>query len=225
VFSPHLNGKPLVVGEPSQIPGGELTPSNVRLYVSEVELLRADGAAVPVDLVTSTRAAAPYGIQLLDLDSPDTAAARVLAPEGTYSGARFTFGINDACNSGGMNQSPPLSASSQMVWPHVAGFLFFRYEALWTPTEATAVAPPSVIHMGGLVGSIFAPRAEAKGTLTVSASGGGSAVVRVSFDEIFRAASSTEAVEGLAFPSPEAIAGEHLRRAVPSAPIFTLEAP
>jgi hypothetical protein len=224
-FKPILNGKPLLVGEPSAVLGGEVTPTNARFYVSEVELLRADGSPVAVDLVTATGSAAPYGVQLVNLEEPEASTVRLLAPTGTYAGARFTFGINDACNSGGVSQGPPLSANSQMVWPHVAGFLFFRYEALWTAVDTTALAPPSMIHMGGVVGNIFAPRAEVQGALTVPPPGGSAPSIRVSFDEIFRGASGTEPVSGLLFATPEVVAGDQLRQAVPRLPIFTFETP
>lgn len=205
--------------------GGEVTPTNVRFYVSEVELLRAEGEPVAVDLVTSTGSVVPYGVQLVDLEATESSTVLMQAPAGSYSGARFTFGINDACNGAGTNQRPPLSANSQMVWPHVAGFLFFRYEALWTATDPAVAAPPSMIHMGGVVGSVFAPRAEVKGALVVNATGESSARVHLSLDEIFRGASSTDPVEGLPLPTSEVVAGEHLRQAVPTLPIFSFEAP
>jgi hypothetical protein len=112
----------------------------------------------------------------------------------------------------------------------VAGYLFLRYEAAWTatPGEAeTAAPPPSMIHMGGVVGSVFAPQAALVGALIVPATGTVSRTVQVSFDEVFRGASSSEDVSTLPLPfqTPEAIAGERLRRAVPTLNIFKLAEP
>ena len=63
-FALSLAGKPLVLGEPNAITGGQLTPSNVRFYVSEFTLLAGDGSSVAVDLVTSAGQPEPYGVHL-----------------------------------------------------------------------------------------------------------------------------------------------------------------
>ena len=40
------------------------------------------------------------------------------------------FGLDDACNHRTAADSvPPLTDASQMTWPHLAGYLFFRFEA------------------------------------------------------------------------------------------------
>lgn len=225
-FAPMLAGKPLVFGEPNAMTGGQISPTNIRFYVSEVALLGADGGPIAVDLVTPAGVPEAYGIHLVNFEEPASLSLHVLAPSGSYTGARFTLGINDACNSGDSNRNGPLSFNSQMAWPHLAGFLFFRYEAQWTPgADAAAAAPPIMIHMGGLVGSVFAPQASVAGTLTVAATGTLTRTIQVSFDEIFRGATSTEDTSNVAFPTPEVIAGERLRRAVPILPIFKLVEP
>jgi hypothetical protein len=226
-FAPTLAGKPLVVGEANAFGGGQISPLNLRFYVSEVSLLAGDGTALPVDLVSPDGKPEPYGIHLVNFDEPTSTSLQVLAPAGTYSGARFTFGISDACNAGGSARKAPLSANSEMGWPHLAGFLFFRYEAQWTATAGAdpSVPPPSMIHMGGVIGRVFAPQASISGALAVPATGTLARTVQVSFDEIFRAASSTEDVSNVIIPTPEVIAGERLRRAVPTLPIFSLVEP
>lgn len=227
-FVPTLAGKPFVLGEPNAMAGGQVSPLNSRFYVSELSLVAADGALVPADLVTSSRTPEPYGVHLVNFEDPESTSVRVLAPPGTYEGFKFTVGLNDACNRGGFSRNAPLSANSQMIWPHVAGYLFLRYEASWTPgTDGAAAPPPSMIHMGGQVGSVFAPQATVAGPLTVPAMGAVNRKVRVSFDEIFSGASSSEDVSGMPgpFQTPEVIAGERLRRAVPTLDIFQLDAP
>lgn len=227
-FAPSLAGKPLVLGELNPMPGGQVSPLNVRFYVSEFSLLAADGTPTAVDLVSSATQVEPYGVHLVNLEDPESLRVRVLAAAGSYTGARFTLGMNDACNGGGVDRNPPLSANSQMSWPHLAGFLFLRYEAQWTAGAGVAApAPPPLIHMGGLVGSIFAPQATVAGAFTVPASGSLSRSIQVSFDDILSGASSSGDVSDLPLPlqTPEVIAGEHLRRAVPRLPIFKLVEP
>jgi hypothetical protein len=227
-FAPMLAGKPLVLGEPNDMMGGQVLPSNVRFYVSEVSLLAGDGSALPVDLVTAAGTPEPYGVHLVNLEEPASMNVHLLSPAGSYTGATFTLGINDACNAGDASRDAPLSFNSQMAWPHAAGFLFLRYEAQWKPAVGaapTAPTPPLMIHMGGIVGSVSAPRATAAGALAVPANGSVTGTIQVSFDEIFRGASSAEDVSNVAFPTPEVIAGDRLRRAVPTLPIFKLVAP
>lgn len=228
-FAPSLAGKPFVLGEPNAIEGGQVSPLNLRFYVSELSLVAADGSLLSVDLVSAAGKPEPYGVHLVNFEEPASTSVHVLAPPGRYAGARFTLGINDACNQGGAARDAPLSANSQMVWPHVAGFLFLRYEAQWTGTGAAAAAPPppSMIHMGGLVGSVFAPQATVTGALDVPATGTLTRTIQVSFDEIFRGASSSEDVSTLPLPfqTPETIAGERLRRAVPTLDVFKLVEP
>jgi hypothetical protein len=227
-FAPTLAGKPFVFGEPNPMTGGQLSPTNIRFYVSELSLLAVDGSSIAVDLVSSAGTPEPYGVHLVNLEEPGSMVLHVLAPPGSYSGGRFTWGLNDACNSGDSNRGAPLSFNSQMAWPHLAGFLFLRYEAQWTAdvsAAATAPVPPTMIHMGGLVGSVFAPQATVTGAFTVPATGSLSRTIQMSFDAIFQGASSSEDASNVLIPTPEVIAGERLRRAVPALPIFTLAEP
>ena len=224
-FAPTLAGKPLLVLEPIQLTDGTLTPSNARFYVSELALLKDDGTSLAVDLLGADGKPEAYGIHFVNLEEPASLSIRTLAPAGNYNGATFTWGLNDACNAS-TGLGSPLSFDSQMMWPHVAGFLFLRYEAQWvaSSTTSTALGPPTMIHMGGMVGSISAPKAHVAGTLTVPASGNVTRNVQMSFDQIFFGASSTEDVSDLPpfFQTPEIVAGERLRRGVPTLPVFTL---
>jgi hypothetical protein len=183
---------------------------------------------VPVDLLSQSGAVQPFGIQLVNFDEPASTTLHLKAPPGVYQGAHFTLGTNDACNAGSQNRSAPLSANSEMTWPHLAGYLFLRYEAQWLVGAAgggTTEMPPTAIHMGGTVGKVFAPQAAISGTLNVPADGTLSRNVTVSFDEIFRNANSNEEVTNVLIPDPEVVAGERLRRKVPTSPIFELTDP
>jgi hypothetical protein len=224
-FAPLLGDKPLEVAQPVATAGGQLTPLNLRFYVSELSLIQGDGSNIAVDLLTASGAVVPFGIQLVNFDDPESTSIHFRAPAGTYTGARFTLGMNDACNAGSSGRVAPLSVNSEMVWPHFAGYLFLRYEAQWTTSApSSTTAPPTVIHMGGIVGSVFAPQASISGTLTVPATGTLARTVQMSFEEIFRGATSSEEVTNV-LPAPEVIAGERLRRVVPTAAIFQLSEP
>ena len=224
-FAPTLAGKPLQLAAPNEVAEGTVTPSNARFYVSELALLQGDGSSLAVDLISADGKVEPYGTHLVNLDEPETLTIRTKAPAGEYTGATFTWGINDACNaSAGLGV--PLSFDSQMMWPHVAGFLFLRYEAQWLASASApgALGPPSMIHMGGMVGSISAPKARVAGALTVPASGTLARNVQMSFDQIFVGSSSSEDVSDLPpfFQTPEVVAGERLRRGTPTLSVFTL---
>jgi len=215
-----------VLGEPNAATGGQLQPSNIRFYVSELSLVNMEGSLVPVDLLTPSGTPEPYGIHLVNFEEPESTKLHVAAPAGNYAGARFTFGMSDACNAGGGDRKPPLSVNSEMTWPHVAGFLFLRYEGQWTADAgATATPPPAMIHMGGMIGSIVAPTATVAGSLAIVPGESPVHTIRMSFDEIFKGASGTEDVSDLPIPSPEVIAGERLRRNVPTLAIFQFAEP
>ncbi|MEO8212826.1 MAG: MbnP family protein, partial [Myxococcales bacterium] len=241
-----LEGKPLVIGEENPLAaGGTLTPLNLRFYVSQVSLLRDDGTSVSADLVTAAGGPEKYGVHLVNAEDGDSLRLRVLAPAGNYSGIDFMLGITDPCNAGPTSRQPPLSDSSQMTWPHPGfafGYLFLRFESRMSaqtmpPTDAGASAGdagtpmiasmiPPMIHMGGQVGRIFAPIVHAPGAVLVPVTGKVSGRLRLSMDEVFKAAVANIDLSGFAgISSTEVIAGEKVRRAARTAPLFVLSAP
>ncbi|HEY8943681.1 MAG TPA: MbnP family protein, partial [Polyangiaceae bacterium] len=155
-----LAGKAVEYAEPNAIEGGTLMPLELRFYVSEVELIRSDTSTVAVDIVTNTGTPVPYGVHLVNAEDPASLRFSLLAPPGSYSGVSFTFGLKESCNTGLMDRKAPLSAASQMTWPHTFGYLFLRYagqfqpagDAAPNPAGGGAARPPGVIHMGGVPG-------------------------------------------------------------------------
>ena len=229
-----LSGKPFVFGQPNLLAdGGSLVPLNVRFYISEVELLRSSGEApVAVDVVTAAGAPAPYGVHLFNAEEADSSTLRVLAPAGEYSGLGFAIGIKLGCN----QQPPagltdPLSAPSQMTWPHTGGFLFLRYEGRYGGSggsggSASAVGIPSMVHMGGSITAERVPRVTVLGAFSVPASGSIEKGLSVLMDQIFAGASAELDVSDVAvglLSTPESIAGERLRRRLPELQAFVLE--
>lgn len=238
-----LEGKPLVIGEENPLAaGGMLTPLNLRFYVSQVSLRRDDGTSVSADLVTAAGGPEKYGVHLVNAEDGDSLRLRVLAPAGNYSGIDFMLGLTDPCNAGPTSRQPPLSESSQMTWPHAFGYLFLRFESRMSPrttpdTDAGVSAVdggmralpsliPPMIHMGGQVGRIFAPIVHAPGAVLVPVTGKVSRRLRVSMDEVFKAAvANIDLSDFSGIPSTEVIAGEKVRRAASTAPLFLLSAP
>jgi hypothetical protein len=233
-----LDGKPFVFGEPNVAPDGRtVTPLNVRFYVSHAALLRAGGGLVPVDIVGEDGSPAAYGVHLYTADAAAATTVRLLAPPGDYQGVSFVWGLHGACNVTRPEAAVgPLSVASQMTWPHT-GYLFLRYEgrvllpadgsdagAAAGPDGGPAAALPAAIHMGGNLVMDLAPRVEVRGALSVPASGSTRKALRLVMDEVFKGAVTEVDLTGfVAPPGPvgdEIVAGERLRRSLPTLNVF-----
>lgn len=219
----QYGGKPLPFGEPASGPGGVVTTMNLRFYVSHLALIPRDGAPVDLDLLDDQGALLPYGVHLFNAEDDRSARLHTVAPPGDYVALAFTFGLDDACNAIEPAASvPPLTDSSQMTWPHLAGRLFLRFEAQigGAPGDG-GVAALDKIHMGGLVGLIAGPQIRAEAPITIPAKGAATATLQVSLDEIFRGAHLDADVSEV-FPLPEVQAGERLRRNLSRVRVFVL---
>jgi len=231
-----MDGKPFVFGQPNALAdGGSLVPLNLRFYISEVELLRAGGqASIPVDVVTTSGVSEPYGVHFFNAEDGDSSTLRVLAPPGDYAGLSFALGIKLSCN----QQTPasltdPLTDSSQMTWPHTGGFLFLRYEGRSASADGGGSAGatsaheiPAAVHMGGNITQELVPRVTVPGALSLPMGGRLEKSMSVVMDEIFKGATSNIDVSDVAIgllSTPEAEAGERLRRELPALHAFVLE--
>jgi len=240
LLQPVLAGEPFVFGDPNPLADGSaVIPLNFRFYISEVELLRNDGDAVAVDVVTAAGEPEPYGVHLFNAEDTDSGTLRVLAPAGDYTGLRFALGIKLACNKQTpANLDDPLDTASQMTWPHGGGFLYFRYEGRSSVadsgaagasgaagTNAASEVPPAV-HMGGNLVTEFVPHVTVSGALSVPRSGTAERELTVAMDEVFKGANSDIDVSDFAVgfrSTPEAVAGERLRRELPELHVFELK--
>jgi hypothetical protein len=227
--APILEGKPFAFGEANALASSvKVTPLNFRFYVSHVLLLQTAGASVPVDLVTATGAVEPYGVHLFNAEDAASVVLRVLAPAGTYAGLTFTLGLDDACNSGlPGDRMPPLTDTSQMTWPHAIGYLFLRLEdQLDTSAAADAgtVAIPTLVHMGGVPGSLFAPTVTVAGALPLAANATTAKTLTLDVGAVFAGAEADVDPTTLAMvlPFPEVQAGERLRQHVSQLALFAL---
>jgi hypothetical protein len=222
-----FEGSALNAGQPNpSSSGGTLTPLDLRFYMSHVALLQADGSSVPADLVDESGTLKPFGVQLVNMDDNASLSVRLLGPPGSYTGVSFVLGLDDACNSGSFERKAPLSATSGMTWPPPFGYLFFRYEGMFSPGPTEKRTLPGAIHMGGLVGSLLAPTVTAPGALTLFKGVPARRKLRLALDQVFAAAlAPTNLGSFVGPPGSEVEAGERLRLAASSTPLFVLVEP
>lgn len=117
----------------------ELTTLDFRLYVSEVELITADGEAYPLELTedgTWQRA----GVALLDFEDGSggcasgtpamhTALQGTVAHEGPFTGVRFVLGVPEALNHDDASTAEPPLSTTTMFWNWNGGYKFLRIDA------------------------------------------------------------------------------------------------
>ncbi|MBX3145890.1 MAG: metallo-mystery pair system four-Cys motif protein [Gemmatimonadales bacterium] len=117
--------------------GSQITPTDLRFFVSEVELIDRRGRAVRLQPTTGD-VWSHEGVTLLDFEdgtgpctngSAETnTAVRGLAPAGDYNGVRFTLGVPFDQNHLDHNRQPsPLNVTS-MFWAWRSGYKFLRMD-------------------------------------------------------------------------------------------------
>lgn len=117
--------------------GTTLTPEDLRLYVHDVRLVRADGTEEPLAL-TQDGAWQYEDLALLDFEdksgpcSNGTTATRHEitgeAPEGPYTGVRFTLGVPFELNHNDVTAAPSPLNLSGMFWSWNGGYKFLRLD-------------------------------------------------------------------------------------------------
>lgn len=114
-----------------------ITPTDLRLYVSNVRLVRADGTAVPVEL-EQDGIWQHKNLALLDFEDGSgpcrngtKGVRRELtgrAPTGDYRGVRFTFGVPFELNHGDPTIAPsPLNVTA-LFWNWQGGYRFLKFD-------------------------------------------------------------------------------------------------
>lgn len=149
-FAAKVGDTPFACGQSYEAlgaPPSRATPSDFRFYVSDVELIDADGKGVPVKLEQDGRWQY-QNVALLDFENrtgpcltgtPDLNDKVVGAvPKGTYKGLRFTLGVPFALNHADASIAPsPLNLTS-MFWSWQGGYKFVRIDL------STTGAPQSI---------------------------------------------------------------------------------
>ncbi len=172
-FSAVVGGEPFACGRSYPNIGASkstITPSEFRLFVHGVELLTADGRAVPLALEQDGKWQSE-GLAMLDFEdgsgpcSNGTADLRTTitgdAPAGRYTGVRFTIGVPFERNHGDLAMQPAPLSVTRMFWAWNSGHKFIRLDAKtesgknWvlhlgssdcTPSGVATAAPTSCAH-------------------------------------------------------------------------------
>jgi uncharacterized repeat protein (TIGR04052 family) len=172
-FAAHVNGQPFACGQSYSgvgITRSTITPSDFRLYVSEVALIDEAGRSVPVTL-TQDGIWQVDDIALLDFENGagpcrnGTAGmnteVRGSVPVGRYVGLRFTLGIPFARNHGDPTVAPSPLNLTAMFWNWQGGYKFIKFDTASTGLPAAsavagaghggAAASGFSVHLGSTV--------------------------------------------------------------------------
>lgn len=216
-------GRPLTIGQPNKLSDGTtLSVSSFRAYLSNPTLVGADGKRQPVDFVGADGKALPYGVHFVNAQEPAALTIRLLVPSGTTASAlSFMVGLSAGCNTPDFQtRRAPLDFDSQMTWPHLAGYLYLKYEGAAMP----AGLPPA-IHVGGQVFSDLAPVVTVPWSVAGDA-GPGQKTLRIALDQLFKGAKRpidpAKLPSGPLLPGDEIMLGEALRQHLAEASAFTI---
>lgn len=139
-FVAEVNGQPFECGQSYKNIGttrSTITPSDFRMYVSQVQLTTADGKTVPVQL-TQDKTWQLEGIALLDFENgqgpcrngtlPMNTVIRGSVPAGQYKGVIFTVGVPFDLNHGDPTVAPAPLSSTAMFWNWQGGYKFIKFD-------------------------------------------------------------------------------------------------
>jgi uncharacterized repeat protein (TIGR04052 family) len=167
-FAAHIGGKPFVCGQsygPIGTTASTITPMDYRFYVSGVQLINAQGQAVPVQLEQD--GVWQLGdLALLDFENGQgpcrngTAAmntsVRGTVPAGHYQGIEFTLGVPFAQNHGDPTTAPAPLNSTAMFWNWQGGYKFIKFDTTSSGLSPEKPGAPSAqgpvtryaVHLG-----------------------------------------------------------------------------
>ena len=167
-FAAQINGQPFACGQRYDGVGttrSSIMPSDFRMYVSEVKLLRQDGSAVPVQL-TQDGVWQHQSVALLDFENGTgpcrngTAAintsVRGQVPAGHYVGVELTVGVPFTQNHQDPTVAPAPLNSTAMFWNWQGGYKFIKFDTTSSgiseqrPAAANAMGPVTrySVHLG-----------------------------------------------------------------------------
>ena len=170
-FAGAIDGQAFQCGRsygPVGTTGSRVTPSDFRMYVSEVQLLAADGKVVPVQLAQDG-VWQREGVALIDFEDGSgpclngttgmNQAVRGSVPAGRYTGVRFTLGVPFALNHGDPTVSPAPLNNTAMFWNWQGGYKFLKFDTTSSgisaekPAAASAQGPVTrfSVHLGSTV--------------------------------------------------------------------------
>jgi uncharacterized repeat protein (TIGR04052 family) len=139
-FLAEVNGQAFECGQSYKNIGttrSTMTPNDFRMFVSQVQLMTAEGKTVPVQLVQDNTWQLE-GIALLDFENgqgpcrngtpPMNTVVRGTAPAGQYTGVKFTVGVPFERNHGDPTVAPAPLSSTAMFWTWQGGYKFLKFD-------------------------------------------------------------------------------------------------
>ena len=158
-FTAQVNGQPFSCGQSYKDIGSTkstITPSDFRFFVSEVELLDAQGRATALTL-TQDKTWQVENVALLDFENatgpcrngtvPTNTSVRGTVPSGKYTGVRFTLGVPFKLNHVDPTTAPAPLSSTAMFWTWQGGYKFLKVDMASAGT--TAVHGHGAAHGAG----------------------------------------------------------------------------
>lgn len=156
-FAAQINGQPFACGQRYDGVGttrSSITPSDFRMYVSEVKLLRQDGSAVPVQL-TQDGIWQHQNVALLDFENgtgpcrngttATNTAVRGQVPAGDYVGVELTVGVPFAQNHQDPTVAPAPLNSTAMFWNWQGGYKFIKFDTTSSGISTDKPAAPNAM--------------------------------------------------------------------------------
>lgn len=158
-FSAEVNGQVFECGQSYKNIGttrSTMTPTDFRMFVSQVQLVTAEGKSVPVQLIQD-KTWQLESIALLDFENAQgpcgngtsamNTVVRGTVPAGQYTGVKFTVGVPFERNHGDPTVAPAPLSSTAMFWTWQAGYKFMKFDA--TTSGRPAHAAQSTSHGSG----------------------------------------------------------------------------
>lgn len=167
-FAAEINGQPFECGKSYANVGttrSMITPSDFRMYVSEIKLVRKDGTTVTLEL-QQDGVWQHQNVVLLDFENgtgtcrngtaPTNTTVRGSVPAGEYTGLELTVGVPFELNHQDPTIAPSPMNSTAMFWNWQGGYKFIKFDTASTgispqkPAAANVVGPVTgySVHLG-----------------------------------------------------------------------------
>jgi uncharacterized repeat protein (TIGR04052 family) len=159
-FAAAINGQPFACGQSYANVGttkSTITPSDFRMYVSQVKLVRKDGTVVPVSL-TQDGVWQYQNVALIDFENgegpcrngtaPTNTSVRGTVPAGEYTGVEMTVGVPFGLNHQDPTVAPSPLNSTAMFWNWQGGYKFIKFD---TASSGLSQHKPDAPHAMGAV--------------------------------------------------------------------------
>lgn len=114
----EYGGAPLEIGDvKTDVEGGTYQVTFFSYYLGNFQLIDAQGKPHAASLVDEQDAPLPYGLQLLNMDKPESEQLRLAGEPGQYAALRFSVGVHQACNMIPLaDRIWPMSIETEMNW-------------------------------------------------------------------------------------------------------------